>query len=300
MHKQIAELKAERSRLVPRSLHRLARGGYRSNVRTDHRRNERSIRAWPFWLARLHKAHLLRIAAAHPFATHLPPPPRRERVDRLVREPAARKLPARLCAAVAVAGIGSALSHARAQPKELWIVALDCSSSMLRGGALAAAKGVAHALQACAVRSGAHVALISFRGPSARTEVTSSPEKTPGRAPPKSATDVVVQREHARVQRRVTPHGQHTASSDGRAATSDRLTTDAGSHLGAALELLLPSRESHQSWGIDGHFVVRTTVRVSFRLWVLCTVDGRTLKPCSEASIISLSPGHALIEDMQP
>ena len=63
----------------------------------------------------------------------------------------------------------------RAQPKQLWIVALDCSSSMLRGGALAAAKGVAHALQACAVRSGAHVALISFRGPSARTEVTSSP-----------------------------------------------------------------------------------------------------------------------------
>jgi magnesium chelatase subunit ChlD-like protein len=62
----------------------------------------------------------------------------------------------------------------RAPADQLWILAIDCSASMLRGGALAAAKGVAHALEAAAVRSGAHVALISFRGPSARLEVTSS------------------------------------------------------------------------------------------------------------------------------
>jgi Mg-chelatase subunit ChlI/Mg-chelatase subunit ChlD len=62
----------------------------------------------------------------------------------------------------------------RAPTDQLWILAVDCSSSMLRGGALAAAKSVAHALEADAVRVGAHVALISFRGPSARLEVTSS------------------------------------------------------------------------------------------------------------------------------
>jgi Mg-chelatase subunit ChlI/Mg-chelatase subunit ChlD len=62
----------------------------------------------------------------------------------------------------------------RAPADQLWILAVDCSSSMLRGAALAAAKSVAHALEADAVRVGAHVALISFRGPSARLEVTSS------------------------------------------------------------------------------------------------------------------------------
>jgi magnesium chelatase subunit ChlD-like protein len=41
---------------------------------------------------------------------------------------------------------------------------------MLRGGALAAAKGVAHALEGSARRAGADMALIAFRGPSARTE----------------------------------------------------------------------------------------------------------------------------------
>jgi magnesium chelatase subunit ChlD-like protein len=62
----------------------------------------------------------------------------------------------------------------RAPADQLWILAIDCSASMLRAGALAAAKGVAQALEAAAVRRGAHVALISFRGPSARLEVTSS------------------------------------------------------------------------------------------------------------------------------
>jgi magnesium chelatase subunit D len=58
-----------------------------------------------------------------------------------------------------------------AAPEQLWIVALDCSSSMLRGGALVAAKGVAHALENSARRAGAQMALIAFRGPSARTEL---------------------------------------------------------------------------------------------------------------------------------
>ena len=60
----------------------------------------------------------------------------------------------------------------RAAPEQLWLVALDCSSSMLRGGALAAAKGVAHALENSARRAGAELALIAFRGRSARTELT--------------------------------------------------------------------------------------------------------------------------------
>jgi magnesium chelatase subunit D len=62
----------------------------------------------------------------------------------------------------------------RTAPEQLWVVALDCSSSMLRGGALSVAKGVAQAIAQAAVHAGAHVALISFRGPSARTEATSS------------------------------------------------------------------------------------------------------------------------------
>jgi magnesium chelatase subunit D len=62
----------------------------------------------------------------------------------------------------------------RAASQQLWILAVDCSSSMLRGAALAAAKGAAHALEASALRAGAHVALLSFRGPDARVEVTSS------------------------------------------------------------------------------------------------------------------------------
>jgi magnesium chelatase subunit D len=63
----------------------------------------------------------------------------------------------------------------RAAPEQLWILALDCSASMLRGGALSAAKGVANALEFAARRAGARLALISFSGPSARTELTANP-----------------------------------------------------------------------------------------------------------------------------
>ncbi|HEY6879119.1 MAG TPA: ATP-binding protein [Polyangiales bacterium] len=52
----------------------------------------------------------------------------------------------------------------RAPNRALWVVAIDCSASMLRGGALASAKGVAQALAAQAHRAGAQVALIGFRG----------------------------------------------------------------------------------------------------------------------------------------
>ena len=62
----------------------------------------------------------------------------------------------------------------RAAPEQLWILALDGSSSMLRGGALALAKGLAQALEQRAAAAGAHVALISFRGPEARTEASPS------------------------------------------------------------------------------------------------------------------------------
>jgi magnesium chelatase subunit D len=61
----------------------------------------------------------------------------------------------------------------RGAAHQLWILVLDCSASMLRDGALAAAKGAAHAFEARANRAGAHVALISFRGDGAHTEVTS-------------------------------------------------------------------------------------------------------------------------------
>lgn len=52
----------------------------------------------------------------------------------------------------------------RAPPRALFVLAVDCSSSMLRHGALATAKGVARAFEQRALRSGAHVVLISFRG----------------------------------------------------------------------------------------------------------------------------------------
>ncbi|HKP61953.1 MAG TPA: ATP-binding protein [Polyangiales bacterium] len=55
-----------------------------------------------------------------------------------------------------------------------WVIAIDCSSSMLQTTALAAAKGLASALEREARRSGAHVSLISFRGRDARIEVSSS------------------------------------------------------------------------------------------------------------------------------
>jgi magnesium chelatase subunit D len=60
----------------------------------------------------------------------------------------------------------------RAPTRALWVLALDCSASMLRGGALASAKGVARAFAAQAHRAGAHVALIGFRGE--RAELASS------------------------------------------------------------------------------------------------------------------------------
>jgi magnesium chelatase subunit D len=63
----------------------------------------------------------------------------------------------------------------RAAPEQLWILALDCSASMLRGGALSAAKGAAHALESAARRAGAHLALIAFSGPSAHTQLTANP-----------------------------------------------------------------------------------------------------------------------------
>lgn len=59
----------------------------------------------------------------------------------------------------------------RRGPERLWIVAVDCSASMARSGALALAKGVARALAARAERARVHVALIAFGGELARTEL---------------------------------------------------------------------------------------------------------------------------------
>jgi magnesium chelatase subunit D len=59
-----------------------------------------------------------------------------------------------------------------------WLIAVDCSSSMLKTGALAQAKGLVEALEREARRSGAHVSLISFRGVGARIEVSSSPGRS--------------------------------------------------------------------------------------------------------------------------
>jgi magnesium chelatase subunit ChlD-like protein len=56
-------------------------------------------------------------------------------------------------------------------PDRLWILALDCSASMLSSGALAAAKGVVRALVGQAARSTSHVALISFRQQGAQREL---------------------------------------------------------------------------------------------------------------------------------
>ena len=70
--------------------------------------------------------------------------------------------------------------RARASPRrELWVLAVDCSGSMLRGGALSRAKGLARALELEARRRGARTALIAFRDRSARLEV--EPEGAPGR-----------------------------------------------------------------------------------------------------------------------
>ncbi len=62
----------------------------------------------------------------------------------------------------------------RAAPEQLWILAIDCSTSMLRGGALSDAKGTAQAIEQHALRAGAQVALLSFRGSNAVTTFVSS------------------------------------------------------------------------------------------------------------------------------
>jgi magnesium chelatase subunit D len=63
----------------------------------------------------------------------------------------------------------------RRPASQLWIVAVDCSSSMLRSGGLGIAKGVASAFDRRAKSVGARLAVISFRGAGANLEVDSSP-----------------------------------------------------------------------------------------------------------------------------
>jgi magnesium chelatase subunit D len=61
----------------------------------------------------------------------------------------------------------------RGAPEQLWIVALDCSASMLTSGALALAKGVVQALVQSTLSPRSHVALISFSQQLAQTEIIS-------------------------------------------------------------------------------------------------------------------------------
>lgn len=63
--------------------------------------------------------------------------------------------------------------HRRAPLHELWVVAIDCSSSMLHHRGLALAKSVARSLKAGAQKRGAQLALLSFRGGGARREASS-------------------------------------------------------------------------------------------------------------------------------
>jgi magnesium chelatase subunit D len=64
--------------------------------------------------------------------------------------------------------------RARRRPAhELMIIAVDCSSSMLHHGGLSLAKSVAQALELIARKSGAQLALVSFRGRDARREASS-------------------------------------------------------------------------------------------------------------------------------
>ncbi|MET0342112.1 MAG: AAA family ATPase [Polyangiales bacterium] len=67
----------------------------------------------------------------------------------------------------------------RTPAKHLWVVALDCSASMLRAGALARAKGVTAALERAAARTGAHLAVLAFRGD--ETQLARAPEARIGR-----------------------------------------------------------------------------------------------------------------------
>jgi magnesium chelatase subunit ChlD-like protein len=55
--------------------------------------------------------------------------------------------------------------------QRLWLIVLDCSSSMLRSGGLALAKGVAGAVTEQARSAGARVALISFAGSTAQARL---------------------------------------------------------------------------------------------------------------------------------
>jgi magnesium chelatase subunit D len=64
---------------------------------------------------------------------------------------------------------GDLVHRARRSPaRALWVLALDCSASMLRNHALAHAKGVARAFVAQAHRAGAEIALIAFGADRAR------------------------------------------------------------------------------------------------------------------------------------
>jgi magnesium chelatase subunit I len=75
-----------------------------------------------------------------------------------------------------------ALADLRRRPRRLalggsWVLALDCSASMLHSGALSLAKGVARAIAARGARVTARVALVSFGGLDVRIEVGSTRER---------------------------------------------------------------------------------------------------------------------------
>jgi magnesium chelatase subunit D len=59
----------------------------------------------------------------------------------------------------------------RAPSAELWVIALDCSASMLRSGSLARAKGVVAAFERAALRRGARLAVLGFQGGSAKLAI---------------------------------------------------------------------------------------------------------------------------------
>jgi magnesium chelatase subunit D len=70
--------------------------------------------------------------------------------------------------------LGDVRFRLRPAPRErLWMLALDCSSSMLQNGALALAKGVAGALAQRALAQRAHVALLAFAGQSVTVQIGS-------------------------------------------------------------------------------------------------------------------------------
>lgn len=57
--------------------------------------------------------------------------------------------------------------------RELWVIAIDCSSSMIDHGALALAKGAARELSRAGARTGADVTVLSFRADTVRVEYSS-------------------------------------------------------------------------------------------------------------------------------